>query len=116
MIEEAKQEAVRNYTANRDGGATLKLNQQTSQQNVNQYYNHGIDGSRNQSCILMMRRNSTIQPLDGKATAGESLQSKFRTFQVQMLMYFKQEGCYDALYSHEPVSYTHLTLPTILLV
>ena len=107
MIQEAKHEAVRNYTANRDGGATLKLNQQTSQQNVNQYYNHGIDGSRNQSCILMMRRNSTIPPLDGKATAGESLQSKFRTFQVQMHMYFQQEGCYDALYSQHPIPVFH---------
>ena len=35
MIEGAKQEAIRDFTANRVGGATLGLNPQTSQQNVN---------------------------------------------------------------------------------
>ena len=73
MIEEAKHEALRNYTANRE--AAIGLNQQPSQQNVNQYNTHGIDGSRTTSGFLMMRRNSTIPPWDGKATAGESLQS-----------------------------------------
>ena len=54
LIEEAKHEAVRNYTANRGGGAALGLNQQTSQHNVYQYNTHGIDGSRNPSGFLMM--------------------------------------------------------------
>ena len=54
LIEEAKHEAVRNYTAtaNRNGGAALGFNQQTSQPNVNQYNTHGIDGSRNPSGFL----------------------------------------------------------------
>ena len=101
MIEEAKQEALRNYTANRE--AAIGRNQQPSQPNVNEYNTHGIDGSRTTSGFLMMRRNSTIPPWDGKATAGESLQSKFRLFKVKMHMYCQQEGCYDALYTQDPI-------------
>ena len=85
MIEEAKHEALRNYTANRE--AALGVNQPTSQHNVNEYNTHGIDGSRTPSGFLMMRCNSTIPPWDGKATAGESPQSKFRHFKVQIHMY-----------------------------
>ena len=52
MIEEAKQEALRNYTASRE--AETGLNPQRSQQNVNEYNTHGIDGSRTTSGFLMM--------------------------------------------------------------
>ena len=83
------------------------MNPQTSQKNVNHYYTQGIDASRNHSGDVMMRRNRTIPPWDGRATAGESLHSKFRTFQVQMYMYFQQEGCYDALFSQHPIPVFH---------
>ena len=108
-IVEVKQEAIRDFTANRIGDVTLGLNPQTSQQNVNYQYNtQGIDASRNDSGFVMMRRNSTIPPWDGKTTAGENLQqSKFRTFQVQMHTYFQQEGCYDALFSQHPIPVFH---------
>ena len=110
-IEEAKQEArrdtIREYendrlltAANRIATCNVGSGTQTSEHNVNyQYHSPGMDVNRTGAGLMMMRRTSTIPPWDGKNSAGESLQSKLRTFQVQMHNYFQDEGCCDALFT-----------------
>ncbi|CAM9921137.1 unnamed protein product [Sphacelaria rigidula] len=66
-----------------------------------------ILGQRTNTNSVRFHNNNSIPPWDGSLKAGESLESKFRVFHLEMWAYFRREKCYDSLFSQVPIRVFH---------